>query len=208
MKKLNLQNLSRPEAFQTGISKQVRKTILSLVHEVKEPILDACCGNGIFLLEYCSSVNYYTDIFGVDLDMDALETAEQIFIDNNMEAPKFLQHDILNLPFEKEKFNTIFCLNTLVNIHPFEMVEQIICKLFNLLKPEGQLYIDYRNQCNPIINHKYKKNVSTHSLSTYAHKKTDFSTILKRINAEDYRFIPVGANIPFLAKGYVINIRK
>jgi len=208
MKKLNLQNLSRPEAFQTGTSKLVRKTVLELIHEVKEPILDACCGNGIFLLEYCSSVNYYTDIFGVDLDLDALETAEQLFIDNDLEPPDFMQHDVLEMPFEKEKFNTIFCLNTLVNIHPFDKIEQIISELFCLLKSDGNLYIDFRNKSNPVINARYKKNIKTKTLSTFAHNKSDFDNILKKIGAKSHRFAPIGCKVPFVAKGYLLIIRK
>ena len=208
MKNLNLQNLSRPEAFQTGISKLVRKTVLSKIHEVREPILDACCGNGIFLLEYCSSINYYSDITGVDLDIDALETAEQLFIDNKLEAPNFQQQNVMELTFPDESFNTIFCLNTLINIHPFENIEKIISELIRILKPSGKLFIDFRNKQNPLLNFKYKQNIKNQTLTTYAHRKSDFNNILTKLNVKNYQYKPIGNPIPFLAKGFLLIIEK
>jgi len=208
MKDLNLDNLSRPEAFQTGISRLVRKTVLEQVHEVKAPILDACCGNGIFLLEYCSSVNYYTDIYGVDLDIDALETARQLFIDNNLESPVFAKGDASNLSFSDHQFRSIFCLNTLINIHPFNKIEAIISELFRVLKPGGKIYLDFRNQLNPALKYKYRKNIKTGALTTYGHKKSDFSTILEKLKVTHYSFKPIGIPFPFLAKGYLLIIEK
>ncbi len=208
MNPLKLQNLSRPEAFQTGISKLVRKTLLNHIHEVKEPILDACCGNGIFLLEYCATHSYDSNIIGVDLDVDALETAEQIFIDNELEPPKFMAHDVLNLPFEKNQFGTIFCLNTLLNITPFEKIESIVAELFSFLQPGGELFIDFRNKQNPILNYCYKKNIRMGQLTTYAHKKSDFTSILNHLGIDDYQFIPVGNPIPLFTKDYILKIRK
>lgn len=208
MKDLNLKNLSRPEAFQTGISKLVRKTVLEKIHEVQEPILDACCGNGIFLLEYCASVNYYSEIFGVDLDIDALETAEQIFVDNNLEAPQFMQENASTLPFPDNKFSTIFCLNTLINIHPFSEIEKLIAELFRILKPGGKIFMDFRNQSNPVLNYRYKKNIKSGALTTYAHKKSDFDNILSELDVSHHSFQPIGSQLPFLAKGYLLTIEK
>lgn len=208
MNKLNLDNLSRPEAFQTGISKLVRKTVLEHVHEVEEPILDACCGNGIFLLEYCSSVNYYSNIYGVDLDIDALETAEQLFIDNNLEPPSFAMEDVSNLSFPDNKFSSIFCLNTLINIHPFSKIEGIITELFRILKPGGKIYIDFRNKLNPILKYKYRKNIKDQLLTTYGHKKTDFYDILKKLAVTNYSFRAIGIPFPYLAKGYLLIVEK
>lgn len=207
-RELNLQNISRPEAFQTGISKLVRKTVLEQIHDVEEPVLDACCGNGIFLLEYCTGVSYYNDITGVDLDVEALETAVQLFADNNLIAPKFMRHDVYNLPFENERFSTIFCLNTLVNIHPFSNVEKILTELYRIAKNGAKIFIDFRNQLNPVLNYRYKKNIKTGELTTYAHCKADFLPLLKQMNIHDFKFIPVGNPVPFLAKGYLLIIRK
>ncbi len=208
MKNLNLQNLSRPEAFQTGISKLVRKTVLSKIHEVREPILDACCGNGIFLLEYCSSVNYYSDITGIDLDIGALETAEQLFIDNKLEAPNFQQQNVKNLNFPDESFNTIFCLNTLMNIAPFNHIEQIITEIFRLLNNNGKIFIEFRNKQNPLINYQYQKNRTQKALNVYAHRKSDFNNILTKLNVKNYQYKPIGNPIPFLAKGFLLIIEK
>lgn len=208
MKKLNLQNLSRPEAFQTGISKLVRKTALQQIPQIKEPILDACCGNGIFLLEYCASVGNYANITGVDLDGDALKTARQLFLDNELQSPDFLLANAMSLPFENESFFTIFCLNTLINIHPFQNIEAILTELYRLLKPKGKIFVDFRNQKNPLLNYRYKKNIKTGALTTYAHKKSDFYPILEGLKINNYKFLTFGNSCPFLAKGFLLTIEK
>ncbi|MBN2280605.1 MAG: class I SAM-dependent methyltransferase [Candidatus Marinimicrobia bacterium] len=208
MKELNLTNLSRPEAFQTGISKLVRKTVFKKIHNIREPLLDACCGNGLFLLEYCSRTNEYTHLFGVDLDAEALETAGQLFRDNQLKPPDFLHYDVLDMPFPENTFNTIFCLNTLVNIYPFEKIEKIIETLYRLLMPGGVLYIDFRNKNNPVLNYKYQKNLKHNRLSTHAHRRRDFENILKKIKTQYHNFFPIGSSLPIFTKGYLLEVRK
>lgn len=208
MTNLNLDNLSRPEAFQTGISKLVRKTVLEQVHTAEEPILDACCGNGIFLLEYCATVKNYHDVYGVDIDGEALNEAKQLFQDNLLKPPTFITHDVYKLPFNNNYFKTVFCLNTLINIYPFKLVEKLILELYRVLKPDGRLFIDFRNKNNPLLNYAYRKNIIHGRLTTYAHKKSDFNVLLNRLSPGAVQFQPIGSPLPFLAKGYLMIIRK
>ncbi|MFP4546691.1 MAG: class I SAM-dependent methyltransferase [Fidelibacterota bacterium] len=208
MKELNLNNLTRPEAFQTGISKLVRKTVLNQTSKIREPILDACCGNGIFLLEYCAIVRNYHDVYGVDIDDDALNEAKQLFQDNLLKPPTLITHDVFELPFNDNYFQTVFCLNTLINIYPFELVEKLILELYRVLKPDGRLFIDFRNKNNPLLNYTYRKNIEHSRLTTHAHKKSDFNHLLNLLSPGAVQFHPIGSPLPFLAKGYLMIIRK
>ena len=208
MKELNLQNSFRPEAFQTSISKVVRAQALITLKNITGKILDVGCGNGIFLLEAETKYPEQITIFGIDLDLVALKNAAVVFKDNNLKPNRFLRGNGCQLPFADNTFESVFCLNTLVNLAPLSFIEELITELYRVCKPGGFIIFDYRNGYNPILAGKYRLNLITGSLSTYAYKWKHFIPITQKLHAKKIAQLPLGINNRFLAFGYLLVLEK
>ncbi|MBL7136601.1 MAG: class I SAM-dependent methyltransferase [Candidatus Marinimicrobia bacterium] len=208
MKELNLKNSIRPEAFQTTISKIVRAKALNTLKNINGKILDVGCGNGIFLLE--SEVNFSEriSIYGVDLDFTALKNAKVVFKDNDLEPKRLILGNGYQLPFANNSFNTVFCLNTLVNLAPLSIIEKLLTELYRVCRPGGLIIFDYRNGYNPILTCKYRINLVTRSLSTFAYKWKHFIPLVTKLNAKKVALYPLGKNNKFLAVGFLLVLEK
>jgi len=208
MKELNLKNSIRPEAFQTTISKIVRAKALDTLKNISGKILDVGCGNGIFLLK--SEVNFSEQIstYGVDLDFMALKNAAVVFKDNDLKPNRFILGNGYQLPFPDHLFETVFCLNTLVNLAPLSIIEKLLTELYRVCRPGGFIIFDYRNGYNPILAGKYRINLMTRSLSTFAYKWKHFIPLVTKLNAKKVALYPLGKNNKFLAVGFLLVLEK
>jgi len=208
MKNLNLQHLSRPEAFQTTISKKVRSKALKISRDLRGNILDVGCGNGLFLLEWYTSFGDQSKAFGTDYDFESLKEAKLIFIDNNLSSEVFILGNAFNLPFPSDSFNNVLCLNTLINIHPFKNIETLIKELHRVCKKNGKIIFDFRNIQNPILKIKYIRNSLTGRLTTHGHRWKDFQPIIQQLNIKNTLIIPIGSSISLLSMGFLIIMEK
>ncbi len=206
--KLNLKNISRPEAFQTSISKLVRAKVLELIDHNIGKAVDICCGNGLFLLEYSAKFSENQYLFGIDSDFEAIKEARVLFSDNSFNPDRFINGDGFQLPFADNQFDTVFCLNTLVNFYPFKKIEYLLSELHRICKSGGKIYFDFRNKNNPALRFKYFINKITGRLTTIAHFKSDFKNIFNKLNVKKISFISIGSSINFLSKGILTIIEK
>jgi len=203
MPELNLQHLSRPEAFQTTISVKVRSKAHEIAADLHGKILDVGCGNGIFLLEWSAGADPSTRLFGLDYDGDALNEAKLIFKDNHLPPDRFIRGDAFHLPFPENMFDAVFCLNTLINIHPFSRVSMLLSELHRVCKKSGKIVFDYRNAYNPVLKSRYIYNSVTGRLTTHAHSWTDFAELRKKLGIRHSEKKPIGSRFPLFALGFM-----
>jgi len=208
MKDLNLQNIMRPEAFQTRISKLVRKKVLGITKNFEGNILDVCCGNGLFLLEYCAQNGERDNIIGLDYDFEAIQEGKLLFADNNFGNDNFINGDALNLPFPDDFFDNVFCLNTLINFYPFKKIEDLVKELYRVCNKGGKILFDFRNINNPVLKFRYYKNANSGRLTTYGHRKSDFSAIFNKLDIKKIIFVPIGISLPLISLGYLTVLEK
>lgn len=100
-------------------------------------ILDAGCGNGrLFELFQDLKVDYY----GVDFSEVLIKEAQKRYPQAN-----FQKANILDLPFDKEKFNIVFCIATFHHLPSEEARLQVLENFHWVLKPKGYLILTVWN---------------------------------------------------------------
>ena len=208
MNRLNLERLSRPEAFQGTISRKVRDAAFITIDSTNISILDVGCGTGLFLLECAAKYSANLKAFGADIDKEALLEGKYIFEDNGFNPSRFLCGDALKLPFPSEIFDSVYCLNTLINIHPFNKVETLMDELARVCKKGGKIIFDYRNIKNIILLIKYLRNTLTRQLTTHGHRLNNFKSSINRLNLKIDSVKPIGSKIPLLTMGYLLILEK
>ena len=69
---------------------------------------------------------------------------------------KFVRASATDLPFKKESFDLIICIELL---HHFEddVLEKVFKEVSEIVKPEGIFIFDIKNKLNPMLRYKYKK---------------------------------------------------
>lgn len=98
--------------------------------------IDVGCGSGRFTFALkqlgCESV------VGVDYGDDGLKVANQLIEKERIKSVKFLKHSVLDLPFEDESFDFVFCNGVL---HHTENMEQGIKEIIRITKKSGHIWL-------------------------------------------------------------------
>jgi ubiquinone/menaquinone biosynthesis C-methylase UbiE len=208
MQELNLNRQIRPEAFQTRISRLVRSAALRIAHSLSGTGIDLGCGNGLFILDCMADESVNIELFGLDYDIRSLINGHLLFRDNYFNPNRFVSGDFFNLPFANEYFDAVFCLNTLVNLHPFTKIANLISEMYRICKPGGKIILDYRNKHNPLLRLKYLKNIFTGRITTYGHTLGNFSEIVNLLNIKILEKIPLGHKFKITAVGFMLILEK
>jgi len=208
MRELNLIRQIRPEAFQTRISRLVRSAALRIAHSLNGTGVDLGCGNGLFILECLADETVNIELFGLDYDLKSLQNSHQLFQDNHYNPTRFIRGDFFSLPFANNHFNAVFCLNTLVNLHPFDKIANLICEMHRICKPGGKIILDYRNKHNLLLRLKYLKNILAGSITTHGHSVRDFWKIFDHLNIKILEKIPLGHKFKITAVGFILILEK
>jgi len=94
-------------------------------------ILDAGCGNGrLFQLFRSKKIEY----IGIDNCPSLIKEAKQKY-----PSAEFQVMDIMNLKFDEQSFDTIFCIAALQHIPSKEFRIQVLKSFHKILKPNGYL---------------------------------------------------------------------
>jgi len=107
-------------------------TILEKYINKGERILDLGCGNGRFIEVVGKKVDYY----GVDVSERLIEIAKKRYPDG-----KFFISQPLNLPFENNFFDKVFCLAVLHHIPSSKFRKVFLREIKRVLKPGGQVIL-------------------------------------------------------------------
>jgi ubiquinone/menaquinone biosynthesis C-methylase UbiE len=153
------QNKVRVEAFQS-------------CKDINGKLLEAGCGEGLFLAELALS-NKDLELYGIDMSGKLLERARGRLKDKNIERIKLREADASVLPFEDLYFDAVVCINVLFNLPSRDIVRKVLLELGRVCKKKGKVIIDFRNKRNILLYLKYKlapyydQTVSSLPLNTY-----------------------------------------
>jgi SAM-dependent methyltransferase len=100
-----------------------------------EQILDAGCGTG-YLLNYVAGEK--TRGFGVDISPDAIKVAQNI-----SKLHRFLQADLVHLPFKSNYFDKIICFNVIEHV---KAQKKVLKEIKRILRRGGILIIGTNNK--------------------------------------------------------------
>jgi ubiquinone/menaquinone biosynthesis C-methylase UbiE len=105
--------------------------------EVKgKTVLDSGCGTGIFSIIFAN--HGAAQVTGIDISRGSLETARGLAEKFGLDNTRFLQQDMLELPFPDAGFDIVWAWGTVHHTtDPFRAIDQLI----RVLKPEGSLLL-------------------------------------------------------------------
>lgn len=113
----------------------------------KPVALDIGCSSGRYVM---GLKNKGFDVIGIDTAIIPLKYASE-----RIDA-KFIRASVTDLPFEKESFDLVICIELL---HHFEdeVFEKVLEEVSYVLKHGGIFVFDVKNKLNPVMWYKYKK---------------------------------------------------
>lgn len=117
--------------------KQLELLIEQLKNSKSENILELGCGSG-YITEYVSE-KLNVNITGIDISNKSIEAAKARTISKGNKL-KFEATNIYDLDYPEGSFDTIFAIDSLFMVNPFENVVE---KLNKFLTPNGIMYIFY-----------------------------------------------------------------
>jgi glycine/sarcosine N-methyltransferase len=105
-------------------------------------ILDIGCAKGELAFQIA---NAGAKVTGIDLNEDLLSQAKSNKIHANLH---FQIGNMINLEndFQPAQFNSVLCFgNTLVHLQTIELIQQMLCGVYSVLKPGGQFLLQILN---------------------------------------------------------------
>lgn len=140
-------------------------------------ILDAGCGPGAALIY----LSHFGDVTGVDISDEALKFAKK--------RGKVVKGDIAALPFKKNAFDVVVCLDVLY--HQWVPVKKALSEMERVLKPGGTLFVrepafDWFKSSEDIAS-QTKHRFTAHELKTRLQK--DF--IILKLTYANFLLFPV-----------------
>lgn len=106
--------------------------VLKAAPKINGSILDVGCHSGLFTKKISEKINP-KKIFGVDISKKAIKEAQRRIKDGNFQVA-----DAASLPFKKNSFNAVFCLEVLEHV---DDPEKVITEIARVLKPKGYAVI-------------------------------------------------------------------
>lgn len=189
----------------------VRKETLRLCQNDKGRLLEAGCGEGLFIVKLASQ-NKELEIYGIDNRMEILKKAEKKSEDSNCRNIKLIKADAGVLPFENSYFDTVVCINVIFNLPSEDVLRKVLTEISRVCKKDAKLILDFRNKKNPFLYLKYKlapyydETVKDLPLKTYTLKEMCMFAKEAGFIVEGKKMIGPGINIftPII----ILNLKK
>jgi ubiquinone/menaquinone biosynthesis C-methylase UbiE len=124
-----------PWIYESEHQQERLELLLSSMRLAECPVLEIGCAEGHFTQRMAER---YPEIVAMDLSIQALKRARDRIASDRV---KFLQGDLLNLPFSKP-FNTIVCAGVLVYFTEENLFQQAVSQIDRVLAPHGFLVIE------------------------------------------------------------------
>jgi ubiquinone/menaquinone biosynthesis C-methylase UbiE len=117
--------------------------------------LEVGCGEGLFLKKL-AGVTPETQFAGIDILLEQLIKADKrldLAVNKNI---GLFQANAAYLPFKDNVFDTIICVNVIMNIPSDGTVNEIFKEMTRICQKNGKIIFDIRNRSNLLIYIKYK----------------------------------------------------
>lgn len=136
-----------------------------------ETVLDLGCGTGTFLRFISKKAK---KVFAVDASEKMIQKAKKRVDAEKLSNVQIQFADALKLPFEKDFFDTVYCINTFYHIKD---KEKVISEISRVLKKNGTAYIEFYNVLNPFA---FLRTIANHFAKNMPHVYPDFIPGLKK----------------------------
>ncbi len=130
-------------------------------------VLDAACGEGYG--SYLMKTWGARSVTGVDISEYAINRAQNYFKDKNL---NYIQHDVLNLPFDDHTFDLIVSLETIEHV---DNSEKFLREIKRVLKPGGTIILSCPND-----NYYYEKDNLINPFHKKAYNFFEFKEMAER----------------------------
>ena len=161
---------------------------LNLKNEI---ILDIGCSGG----KYTNFLKNDNTVISIDSSIHALEYAKSKLSDASL-----IQASITHLPFKKEIFTTVLCIELLHHLDN-EILDISVKEINQVILPDGNLICDLRNSLNPIMWYSYWKRDGI-SFPLKARSIFRFSSVFKkngfRVISRKSMFFPISIFAPYV----------
>jgi ubiquinone/menaquinone biosynthesis C-methylase UbiE len=130
---------------------------LSWLRRIKknQKILDIGCSGGRYSFELAKRGG---DVTGIDAAPKVIRWANEKRKRFNGLKLRFIQGDIENLPFKKESFDIVLCIELLHHLNDKELSNALL-QINKVMKKDGLFIFDLKNKHNPILRLSYKKSL-------------------------------------------------
>ncbi len=190
---------------------KIRRAALAICAQSSGRLLEVGCGEGLFLAQL-AKLNPRVEIWGVDNWPEILARARERFEKDRVTQIKLVEAKAGHLPFENVYFDVVVFINVLICIGSWEDVKAAIKELSRVVKPAGNLILEFRNKRNVLLQAKYKlakfydATTMGHPLSTYDEK--DVIGLLRGNGFDIQRIQYIGFFIKRLAPVIIIEAQK
>ena len=206
MTRPDITDVKRKRAFLGPLTSRIRNKAAALAEGSTGRILDVGCGNGLLFaaLEHCDEAKR----FGLDWSRELLDEARGILRGTHGTSPLWVQADMNRLPFKPHSFDTVFFLNTLLNIPDWATAQRLLLGLMDLCNPRGRLVFDIRNRANPYLRLKYWWHSRKRTFPTQPYDLADVRSALRANGFVISRIESIGIPLKGLALAYVLEARS
>jgi len=132
----------------------VRNHALSRLTSAEGKLLDAGCGEGLFITQL-KEINKKIVLIGVDTNTQRLAQCQQRCIQKSMNGITLVKSSITDMPFIDGEFEHVTFINTLFNLDSLKTATDALKEITRIMAKNGILYFEFRNRANPLINLKY-----------------------------------------------------
>ncbi len=187
----------------------VREKALALCDESCRSLLEVGCGEGLFL-KGASVYNPKLKIIGIDISRRMLLKAKQRIQENNLNNINLLQASAYDLPVKDSVFDSVICVNILLNLPSIENVRTTLKEVNRVMKPGGRIIFDFRNKHNFLLRLKYKlakyydASIEEQNLPLNSYYYEEIFSILEEAGFEVLRHSRIGSRFKYLAPVIVV----
>jgi len=102
-------------------------------------ILYLGCNNGS---SACILSKYCEELIGVDINENAIEKAKSLIDRQGIKNTKFVNSNILKMPFKDNYFDGVYAFQILEHIYPEDM-DIALKEIKRVLKPDGRIIVEF-----------------------------------------------------------------
>jgi len=134
---------------------KIRRQALEMCRGSSGRGLEVGCGEGLFITQLARQ-NPLMRLWGIDFDEARLRRAEERIKEQGITNITVLKSAAPKLVFEDEYFDTVVCVNVLLNMESFDAVRQAFQEIKRVCKRSGKVIFDFRNSRNCLMQLKFR----------------------------------------------------
>lgn len=185
---------------------KIRKKVFKMCRLEEGRLLEVGCGEGLFLERIKDVSNL--KVFGIDHWDEILKRANRRL--ERIGNVKLLQAKGDILPFKDSSFDTVVCVNVILNLPSENYCLKLLKEISRVCKWGGKIIFEIRNSLNPIIYFAYKlaKFYDSTNPPLTSYRIVEMLEILKQARLEVIEKVPIGFPLNSLAPIIIFKVAK